>query len=198
MKTENRVFLAGLILLFIQSVLVLFFWNALVSALLMTAGIICVAISAIRDHKLVAWLPMYILICEMHIFVQTGSGTLLMFYYVLLVCNVLYAVFGRKRADLQQFLYAGAFGKLCFIPEVVLNVSLYFATGMSLYLGLAYSMIFITSAYVISWLFDKAENSAMTPGKFIAQMVGLLVAVADIVLTAIYVRECYNQISGKK
>lgn len=190
---KDRLFLVSLVLLFVQSLMLLFVWNSLLSMVLMTAGIVCLVYCVIKEHKLVCWLPMYILICEMHLFVQTGSGTLLIFYYVLLICTLLFAVFGRKKTDVTQLMLAGAFGKLCFIPEVIFNLGIYSVSGSGIYLGLSYSMLFITSSYLISALFLRAEDSDMTPVKFILPVIGLLVPGIDLVLTVIYVRRCYNE-----
>lgn len=189
----TKTFTASLVLLFIQSLLLLFVWNGLLSLLLMSAGIICLVISVIKNRKLICWLPMYILICEMHLFMQTGNGTLLIFYYVLLICTLLFAVFGRKRTDVGQLMLAGAFGKLCFIPEIIFNMGIYVVSESAVFLGLSYSMLFITSSYLISALFVRAEDSSMTPGKFVLPVIGLLVPVVDLVLTVIYVRKCYNE-----
>lgn len=182
----NRIFIASLLLLFVSSVSVLFVGSDLLAVLLLLAGMACLLWSIFKDHSRLCWLPLYILNAEMQLFYATASGLLLLFYYILLVMNLIWIFLCLKRYPYQQMELAGFCMKVCFVPFMILNFVLFIQGNGDTFLALAYSMVIITSAYTIGGLYLTIDEPGMTPAKFLVPTIALCVPVVDLFVSGYY------------
>ncbi|MEY8468793.1 hypothetical protein [Faecalibaculum rodentium] len=168
-------------LLLIQSLLLLVFPNMLVSALLLAATMILMILAAWFDRQYILWLPLAALISEIQLFYLTASGALLIFYYILLIVNLVFLFAGKKTAGTTQLYDAAFAGKLCLLPLECIHIYLTAVTGVPVFLGIAYTMLLITSAYDMAGMYRSIESSNLTPKLFLIRTVLLLIPVCDVV-----------------
>lgn len=181
--TPKKLLYAAIGVLFLESLLTLVMPNMQVAAILLLASLLLFVTAAFRDRQYICWIPLAALIAEIQLFYLTASGALLIFYYVLLIVNLAFLFAARKKAPAPQLLLAALAGKVCLAGLQGINVYLSMTTGVPVFLGIAYTMLVITSAYAIAGMFRQIDRPDMSPKKFLVTTVLLLVPVCDLVLS---------------
>lgn len=175
-------------ILLAQSVLLLVAPNMLVSALMLAVTMILMILAAWHDRQYLLWLPLTALISEIDLFYLTSSGALLIFYYILLIVNMVFLFAGKRTMNTLQLYNAAFAGKLCLLPLQGIHVFLTVTTGTPVFLGIAYTMLLITSAYDVAGMYRSIESSDLSPKTFLIRTVLLLVPVCDVVTSFLLAR----------
>lgn len=193
-KAKARTFLRWAVaLLLIQSLLGLVMPNMLISAFLLAAIMVLMVLAAFLDRQYLLWLPLTALISEIELFYLTSSGALLIFYYMLLIANLVFLFAAKKTMNTRQLYDAAFTGKLCLLPLEGIHIYLTVTTGVPVFLGIAYTMLLITSAYDVAGLYRSIETTDITPKTFLIRTVLLLIPVCDLVTSFLLARNQRDQ-----